>query len=125
MGPLSVVRWLLATDHGPRTRLDFELPGGPHLAAEPLVGFLILEELLRGGIPLELLAAADADVADVADRHRAVADLHVADRPLPAAQAVTPVAHVVARYVQALGVLGQGLQHLRPASAEGDLLAAH
>src|SRR3954453_14411609 len=63
-------------------------------------GLLVTEELLGGRIPLERAAEAHREVAEVADRGTAVADLDVADRPLAALDAVEEVLMVVGALVK-------------------------
>src|SRR5262245_24937999 len=89
----------------------------PRLAVRPAQhrrGFLVVDDRLLHRVPLDLPPGADGDVAQVADRRRAVADFDVADRRLPALDAVQPVAVVVAAGVQPHVLVGQRLlQNLR------------
>src|SRR5207248_96766 len=64
------------------------------------VGFAVVYELPLRGVPAELAVVPVGQVAEVADGHRAGADLHVADRPLPRADAVQPIALVAGRLVK-------------------------
>src|SRR4051812_20959277 len=79
-----------------RNRSRLQLPRRPHLAEQPLVGLGVVE-LLRLRVPLQLLAGADGDVAEVADGGAAVADLGRADGRLAGLHTLQEVAHVAGR----------------------------
>src|SRR5262249_35915787 len=67
----------------------------------------VADDLLPGGVPRHLPAGPDGDVAQAADRGRAVADGDVADRRLPRLDAVEPVRRVVLADVEVLAGLGR------------------
>src|SRR5438045_5295775 len=78
------------------TRLHLELPRFAARPGQHLVGLRVIE-LMRDGVPLQLLAGLQRDHADVADDHRAAADRGIADRLLAALDAIDEVLHVVGR----------------------------
>src|SRR5690348_5506054 len=90
---------------------SLQLPRRAPRAVEHPVRVLVTRESLRDRVPVQLAAAeAEGDVADVADAHRAVADLGGADGGLAAADAVQKVAVVVVGDVEAGGVARQGVR---------------
>ena len=92
---------------GNRLLLHFELPRRAHFATEPTVGFRVAHEFFLDGIPLQLLAGAQSDGAQMAHRHRAMTDFSGANRLLAAADAVDEIPHVVIRLVEPRRIAGQ------------------
>src|SRR5262249_25953650 len=76
------------------------LPLRPRLAADELVRLRVVELFLHR-VPAELLPQTVADVAEVADGRRAVADFRRADRGFSRPHALDPIALVVTRRVTA------------------------
>src|SRR5437667_8258035 len=74
-----------------------QLPSTAAFAVEPLVGFLVVDEVPFLWIPVQFAAVPVGEIAEVADRHRAGADFHVAQRPFARADAVEPVTLVAGR----------------------------
>ena len=91
--PVARRGWRRATG---ATRLRRELPRVAARPGQHLVGLRVIE-LMRDGVPLQLLAGPQRDHADVADDHRAAADRGVADRRLAALDAIDEVLHLVGR----------------------------
>src|SRR5581483_431417 len=95
-GSLSETRFLQETGYLSIVQIGLSQP--PRFAPGPgrqAVRFLVAEELLPGRVPLQRAAEPVADVAQVADRGRAMTDLRGADRLLAALDALQPVLAVV------------------------------
>src|SRR5262249_24734359 len=88
---------VLTTHHSPLTphHSHLQFPRRPHLATQPLVGLrVVAAELYR--VPLELLAGAHGDVADVAHDDRVKTDQSRADGVrLAGAHVIEEIGHVV------------------------------
>ena len=74
---------------------------------EPLVGFVIAQELFFGGIPLEAAMVPIREVAQMADGHGAATDLDIANGALAAMDAILPVTHVVGGKIETRRVWGE------------------
>src|SRR5205814_2515291 len=86
-----------------------DLPLAAAFAAQPAVGLVVGFELFLVRVPEQLAVEPVADVAEVADARRAVADLGGADALLGLADALQPIRLVVLGRVDALLVLRQRL----------------
>ena len=67
------------------------MPIATHRPRQITVGRRIVDKLLDHRIPSERPIEPDGNIRQVAKRGRAMADLHVAARPLPRADAIEPV----------------------------------
>src|SRR5438309_669666 len=75
-----------------------ELPLCSRLAADAFVRLGVVELFLLR-VPAQFLSQAVADVAEMADGRRTVADFRWADRLLAAANAFDPIAFVIGRRI--------------------------
>src|SRR5437588_1198594 len=88
-----------------------QLPRIPPLAVPPGVGLLIARELPLLGIPLQLAVVPVRQIAEVANRDRAGADLHVAYRLLARLDAVEPVLMMLVRFIERLLARSERILH--------------
>src|SRR5690606_16984975 len=72
-----------------------------HRPIEPAACLRIPDEVLLRGIPLERSARPDREVREVADGHRTMTELDVADRPATRADRILPILVVAAAPIEA------------------------
>src|SRR5216683_326359 len=78
----------------------WQVPGLAPFAVKPSVGRVILDEPPFLRVPGQLAVVPVSQVAQVADRYRASADLDITDRSLACADAIQPVALMARRLVE-------------------------
>src|SRR5262245_40437227 len=76
------------------------MPGRSHRLRNETARHGITDEVLFDGIPVEGTALANGDIAEMAHSYRAVANLHIANRPLAGSDAVEEVIVVMVALVQ-------------------------